>query len=78
MPHTDLFFILSIPHPKFSELPLSTGPFQHSVLSFSNCTLTMEFLPKPMASQAAAPLLVLLCVCVAVLKSILCSLVELI
>lgn len=78
MPHADLFLILSIPHPKFSELPLSTGPFQHSVLIFSNCMLAMRLLPKSVASQDAAPLFVLLCVCVAVLKSILCSLVELI
>lgn len=78
MPHADLFLILSIPHPKFSELPLSTGPFQHSVLIFSNCMLAMRLLPKSVASQDAALLFVLLSVCVAVLKSILCSLVELI
>lgn len=78
MPHADLFLILSIPHPKFSELPLSTGPFQHSVLIFSNCMLAMRLLPKSVASQDAAPLFVLFSVCVAVLKSILCSLVELI
>lgn len=78
MPHADLFLILSIPHPKFSELPLSTGPFQHSVLIFSNCMLAMRLLPKSVASQDAAPLFVLLSVCVAVLKSVLCSLVELI
>lgn len=63
IPHADVFFILSIPHPKFFELPLSTGPFQHSVLSFSTCTLTMKFLPQSMASEDAAPLFVLLCVC---------------